>query len=541
MRPLTAFVQKLSHSRASRGENQLREWFKIQRCAPLSALIGGLLFVTACTTTTPAPPPKSSAVQTMLSSAFSNVHEIYLNSIDMDVLALEGLKGLSHIEPAATFIRDGDEIQLRINGTLVGHAGANAPNDSAAWAKVVDALLLAGKRSSAKLRDVDDERIYKVIFSGFLDDMDRYSRYAGMEQARRDRASRDGFGGVGVSIKPDSKGARIVRISQNSPAARAGVQNGDIIIAVNGVSLTGKALAAIVDLLRGPVGRKVAIMVRRASLESPFIAIIPRKRIIPDTVHYEARGAAAYFRITSFNQNTTNQLKRKVRKAQRELGSSLAGLVLDLRNNPGGLLTQAVEAADLFIEHGRISETTGRHHDSIQRFDSTIGDITNGLPIAVLMNGASASSAEIMAAALQDNGRAILIGSNSFGKGTVQTVLRMPNDGELILTWARLLAPSGYVLNRLGVLPNICTSDAEDADSLLKTALENHLDQRRATFSLRRSVRKDDASANMTVQTSCPWRPREGTDIDVDIATRVLESGDLYKRAVAISTPVAGS
>jgi carboxyl-terminal processing protease len=541
MRPLMAFVRKMSHSRASRGEKRLRALSKIQRHAPLAALMGGLLFVTACTTITPTPPPKSSAVQKMLSSAFSNVHDIYLDSIDINVLALEGLKGLSHIEPAATFIRDGDEIQLRINGTLVGHAGASAPNDSGAWAKAVDALLLAGKRSSAKLRDVEDERIYKVIFAGFLDDLDRYSRYAGMKQARRDRASRDGFGGVGVSIKPDSAGARIVRISRNSPAARAGIQNGDVIVAVNGVSLNGKALTAIVDLLRGPIGRKVAIMIRRASLESPFIAVIPRKRIIPDTVHYEARGAVAYMRITSFNQNTTNQLKRKVRKAQRALGSRLAGLVLDLRNNPGGLLTQAVEAADLFIEHGRISETTGRHHDSIQRFDSTIGDITNGLPIAVLMNGASASSAEIMAAALQDNGRAILIGSDSFGKGTVQTVLRMPNDGELILTWARLLAPSGYILNRLGVLPNICTSSAEDADSLLKTALENDQEQRRATISLRRNVRKDDSSANKTVQTSCPWRPREGADIDVDIATRVLESGELYRRAVAISAPVAGS
>lgn len=540
MRPLLALVQKISYFRANRGDENMRTASSIRQYSPVAALLAGLLFVTACSTTTPLAPPKSSAVQKMLSSAFTNVHDTYLDSIDINVLALEGLKGLSHIEPAATFIRDGDEIQLRINGTLVSQAGSSAPNDSDAWARAVDVLLLAGKRSSAKLRNVDEERIYKVIFAGFLDDLDRYSRYAGMEQARKARAARDGFGGVGISIKPDFAGARIVRISRHSPAARAGVQNGDVIVAVNGASLNGKTLSEIVDLLRGPVGRKVAIMIRRASLESPFIAVISRKRIIPDTVYYEARGAAAYFRITSFNQDTTNQLKRKVRKAQRELGTRFAGLVLDLRNNPGGLLTQAVEAADLFIEHGRISATMGRHHDSIQRFDSTIGDITNGLPIAVLMNGASASSAEIMAAALQDNGRAILIGSNSFGKGTVQTVLRMPNDGELILTWARLLAPSGYVLNRLGVVPNICTSNVEDAKILLKSAFESNLEQRRATFSLRRSVRKDDGPANKAVQTSCPWRPREGADIDVDIATRVLESGELYRRAVAISAPVAG-
>ncbi|MBL4720130.1 MAG: PDZ domain-containing protein [Alphaproteobacteria bacterium] len=519
----------------------MRRFNRASCCVRLVALFGMLFVVSACVATAPNTVSQNNELREMFSAAFSDIHDIYLDPIDVNILAMEGLNGLSHIEPAAVLKREGDDVQFRINGTLVGRAVAPATNDSDAWAKTVDILIAAGKKSSSKLRNSDNERIYKVVFSGFLKNLDRYSRYAGMTQARRDRESRNGFGGVGISIKPDAAGARIVRVSRNSPALRAGVQKGDVITAVDGAPLAGEPLAKVVDLLRGPIGKKVAISLHRASQTAPFIAVVSRTRIIPDTVFYEPRGTVAYIRVTSFNQDTANQLKKSVRKAQRHLGPSLTGLVLDLRNNPGGLLTQAVEAADLFIEYGRISSTTGRHQDSVQRFESTQGDITSGLPIAVLINGASASAAEIMAAALQDNARAILVGSNSFGKGTVQTVLRLPNDGELILTWARLLAPSGYVLHRLGVLPNICTSEARDSESLLKAALVEDLERQRAAFSRRRMVRNRKIAAEKEVQTSCPWRPRQGEDIDIDIAKRILESGEMYKQAVAISAPIAGS
>ena len=232
--------------------------------------------------------------------------------------------------------------------------------------------------------------------------------------------------------------------------------------------------------------------------------------------------------MTGFNQGTAAELKKTVDRAHREIGPGLKGLVIDLRGNPGGLLDQAVDAADLFIVGGRISTTRGRHPDSFQLFDATKGDIGDGVPIAVLVNGASASAAEVLAAALQDQGRAVLVGSGSFGKGTVQTVLRMPNDGELILTWARLLAPSGYILNKLGVLPTLCTSNAKDAEHVLADSLKDGVADRQ--IALRRGADSANAEMRETIRKFCPWRPRDGGDVDIGDAGD-LAGGDAVEAA----------
>lgn len=506
------------------------------------ALLGAVLFAAACTTTkTVVAPSKSSAIQEMFELAFSDIHDIHLDTINVDALALGGLQGLSLLEPAAELQRKGDVVEFLINGSLIGKIKSPDANDSTGWAKAVDTLITVGKKSSTKLANADDERIYKAVFAGLLKNLDKYSRYAGAKLARRNREIREGFGGIGISIKADSTGARVLKVSQDSPAWKAGILIGDLLISVDGVSINGLTLQEIAQKLRGPVNQKVDVKIKRNSRDAAFDVAIQRIRIIPNTVHYTAKGAVAYVQVTSFNQDTAKQLKDSVQRARRELGDKLKGLVLDLRDNPGGLLDQAVDTADLFIVRGRISNTKGRHRDSVQRFDASEGDISQGLPIAVLMNGASASAAEILASALQDNGRAILIGSSSFGKGTVQTVLQLPNDGELILTWARLLAPLGYSLNHLGVLPNICTSNASDVDSVLKEALDGNMERLRTALTLRRSVRDNDTVKSKAVQDSCPWRPRNGLDIDIEVAKRILDSGELYERAVVISAPIAGS
>jgi carboxyl-terminal processing protease len=502
--------------------------------------IGVFLFASACATA-PVTPQKTSAMQEMFALAFSDIHDIHLDIVAIDTLALGGLQGLTLIEPEAELKRNGKDVEFLLNGRSIGKTGAPEANDSTAWAKAVDTLITAGRQSSEKLKNADDERIYKVVFAGLLKKLDRYSHYAGAKLARRNRQIREGFGGVGVSIKAEPEGARIVKISADSPASKAGLQIGDMIIAVDGKRTSGQTLQEIADQLRGPINKKVSVKLQRISLNPPIVATMQRVRVIANTVHYTARDAVAYIRVTSFNQDTAKQLKESVHKARGELGDELKGLVLDLRDNPGGLLDQAVDTADLFIVRGRISTTKGRHRDSLQRFNASNGDISHGLPIAVLMNGASASAAEILAAALQDNGRAILIGSSSFGKGTVQTVLRLPNEGELVLTWARLLAPLGYSLNGLGVLPNICTSNASDVDSVLKAALDGNLERGRTPLSLRRSTRNENTASSEVAQASCPWRPTNGSDIDIEVAKRLLGSGELYERAVVISAPIAGS
>jgi carboxyl-terminal processing protease len=242
----------------------------------------------------------------------------------------------------------------------------------------------------------------------------------------------------------------------------------------------------------------------------------------------------AYFKVTGFNRHTAPTLSRLVRDARTEIGPRMKGIVIDLRNNPGGLLTQGIAVADMFLNAGRILTTRGRHPDSLQRFDATGTDIAGGLPLVVLIDGKSASSSEIVAAALQDLGRAVLVGSSSYGKGTVQTVLPLPNDGELILTWAKLYAPSGYALHHLGVIPNVCTSkSADDPAKPINDIRHGDFDPVKVIQSRRQADGMSD-SAQAALTQLCPQQTEERADKDVEleVALKLLADPALMRRSV---------
>jgi len=245
-----------------------------------------------------------------------------------------------------------------------------------------------------------------------------------------------------------------------------------VILAVDGTPAERLDIANSKGALRGPVDSHVTLTLRPANdpRERREVAV-KRARIVPPTVDYEPRDGAAYIRITGFNQGTTDELRAALRVSRTDLGAKLSGYVLDLRGNPGGLLDQAVAVADLFLAGGRVVTTHGRHPDSHQYFEAAAGDPGETKPIVVLVNGGSASASEIVAAALQDSRRAVVVGSTSYGKGTVQTVLRLPNKGELTLTWARFHAPSGYALSRHGVIPDLCTNIANASVPAILSAL----------------------------------------------------------------------
>jgi carboxyl-terminal processing protease len=243
-------------------------------------------------------------------------------------------------------------------------------------------------------------------------------------------------------------------------------------------------------------------------------------------------GNIVIFHIASFNQSTTERLSEALAQARRDIGGPPGGIVLDLRGNPGGLLDQAVSLADLFIANGAIISTVGRHPASHQYFAATGHSIVPNTPIAVLINGGSASASEIVAAALQDIHRAVVIGSSSYGKGTVQTVLHLPNDGELTLTWARLVAPSGYYLQEHGVVPTLCTSDLADDDRSLDVALA----QVRGAGSQPRA--NLDERAWSALRHACPARTTS-PGIDLKIAERVLADPARYSAAVQAIHPLA--
>lgn len=497
------------------------------------------LSLAACAVTTPVPVgekrTEKSEVQRMYATVLDNVHNMYLDAYSVERLAQASLSGLVKLEPAATVESRDKRVSLLINGTSVGVVEKPEPNDTDGWARAIDRLIVAGRKVSTRLADADNEKVYKVTIDSLLDGLDRYSRYDGKQAGRRNRESREGFGGIGVSVVAHDYGVEVRSVTPNLPADRAGVVAGDVFVRIDGTTLRGATLRHSVRLLRGPLGKPVQVTIQREASPDSFVLTISRTRIIPTTVHYEPKDRHAYLRVSGFNQDTTAELRDGVERAVREYGKNLNGLIIDLRGNPGGLLDQAVSTADLFLREGRISTTRGRHPDSLQLFDASMNEIAPEVPLVVLMDGASASASEVLAAALQDSGRAVVVGSSSFGKGTVQTVIRLPNDGELILTWARLHAPSGYALNRAGVVPTLCTSSARDTATVLKRAFA----ARTARRQIAAREPRDDTTRE-SLGKLCPWQPHRGEDIDIAVAKRILEKQELYRHALRHSAPSAG-
>jgi carboxyl-terminal processing protease len=357
--------------------------------------------------------------------------------------------------------------------------------------------------------------------------LDKNSRYADPDEARDNRFQRDGGGGIGITVeRMDDKRIMIRAVQIDAPAGRAGIKNGDQILAIDGESMTDRTLTDVVHKLRGAVGAPVSMSILRQDRELTFD--LRRDRIIPTTVSYERRGNLAWIHLLSFNSGTDETLHMAIEKARAEIGRDLAGIILDMRSNRGGLLDQAQSVTEEFVGDGVIFSTQGRHPDS-QRIYRSSSRRTTTLPMVVLVNGNSASAAEIVAAALQDRGRAVVVGTTSYGKGTVQTVVRLPNEGELILTWSRLMAPSGYTWNELGVMPNVCTAKVTDIDRLGVESMDRSLLQRW------HAERNPSAEEVTSMRKICP-PGEEAPERDVEIASRLLRDPGLYAQAVRIGS-----
>ncbi len=462
----------------------------------------------------------------VFSAGYQDVSDIYIENLKISELALAGLDGLSNIDPAISVTYGQDRLKLTVDGRVAGDFSTPTAENRESWANLTAAAIDAARSDSAALGKVASEDVYEAVFTGMITELDDFSRYAGRDQARENRASRDGFGGVGVRIRVVDEGVKILSVMEDTPAEASGLQDNDLITFIEGEPAVGLSQREVVHRLRGPIRTRVTVTVVREGQAGPLDIGITRAHIVPQTVKYRREGDVGYFRISGFNQNTSQTLREKILLAETELGSDLKGFVLDLRSNPGGLLDQSVSVSDLFMPRGRIVSTHGRHPDSHQFFDADRDDLARGKPVVVLVNGSSASASEIVAAALQDSGRGVVIGSNSFGKGTVQTVLRLPNEGELTLTWARFHAPSGYALQRRGVLPDICTSgEAGSVEALLEKI-------RRGERLINRQLRTQIISPNDTesldeLRANCPVSEEE-TDLDLQVALALLEDAGLY-------------
>ena len=308
------------------------------------------------------------------------------------------------------------------------------------------------------VEEVDSEKLIEAAINGMLTSLDPHSSYLPPEDFDDMQVQTRGeFGGLGIEVTQDQGFVKVVSPMDGTPADAAGIEAGDFITHVNGESVLGLTLDQAVDMMRGPVGSEIIITVVREGTDEPFDVSIIRDTIKVTAVKSRVVGNTVVLRVTTFNDQTTPGLQEELGKRVEELGglANVDGFVIDLRNNPGGLLTEAISVSDTFLEKGEIVSTRGRDPADGERFNATAGDMAGGKPIVVLINGGSASASEIVTGALQDHRRAIVVGTKSFGKGSVQTVVPLRGDGAMRLTTARYYTPSGRSIQALGVMPDI--------------------------------------------------------------------------------------
>jgi carboxyl-terminal processing protease len=313
--------------------------------------------------------------------------------------------------------------------------------------------------------ETTSKQLIEAAINGMLTSLDAHSSYLNEDDFKDMRIQTSGeFGGLGIEVTMDNGLVKVVSPIDDTPAYRAGVKPGDYVSHLDGKPVMGLSLSEAVDKMRGKVGEPIELTIRREGVAEPIKIVIKRDVIRIRPVKQELEGkddTVGYIRVTTFNQYTAAELKDAIAKVQKAKGDQVSGYILDLRNNPGGLLDQAIEVADLFLERGEIVSTRGREEADTQRDNATPGDMINGLPLVVLINGGSASASEIVAGALQDHRRAVVMGTQSFGKGSVQTVIPVASNGAIRLTTARYYTPSGRSIQAKGIVPDIMVEQAK--------------------------------------------------------------------------------
>jgi len=322
--------------------------------------------------------------------------------------------------------------------------------------------------------EVDQSKSMDAAINGLLQSLDPYSAYMTPESFEGMQTETSGkFGGLGIEVGMEAGVVKVISPIDNTPASKAGLKAGDYIVKINSVQVQGKSLMEAVDLMRGPVGSSIEITVRRRGVKKALIFNITREIIQVQSVKSELiDNNIGYIRLTSFNENSSDQIKEKVKKLNKN--KNLKGYILDLRNNPGGLLSQAIKISDFFLENGEIVSTKSRKVSENRKWFAKKGDITDGKTLIVLINYGSASASEIVAGALKDHKRAIILGENSYGKGSVQSIIPLKNRGAIRLTIAKYYLPSGKSISEVGVTPDIEVAEGSD-DFKFNSETDNQL------------------------------------------------------------------
>lgn len=477
---------------------------------------------------------------TFFQFTYNAILERTIVAIDAHQMTVNALKGLVVQEPSLV-VNDGPSVfELRLGGYSIMSTTPPDRLDTAAWATLTTSAIVRLRDTSTAIGTMDNEAIYDSMMVGLLTSFDPFSRYSGAAEAARRRDARVGYGGIGIHYDLAADHLTVTEVLAGTPAETAGLQVGDTILALDGlkiVDITG-GREAINRHLRGVINSTLRVLVQRPDATHEFS--LKRAVITPHTVALEPNtdDGIAVIHLSGFNQSTVASLIAAISEVKRTFSTHLRGVILDLRGNPGGLLDQSIETVDLFLDHGTILQTEGRAQQSTQAYAAEIhpyiaksGDITDGVPVVVLIDGGSASASEIVAAALQDNERAVVVGSTSYGKGTVQVVLRLPNGGELALTWSRFHTPSGYTLQGLGVLPTVCLAGANEPPA---AALSHAMSPEAVSHAVSwREVAVSDVVGRENLRQFCPPRDETTWQSAVDAGRRLIDDPDQYRRALS--------
>jgi carboxyl-terminal processing protease len=357
--------------------------------------------------------------------------------------------------------------------------GAASPNSADTYKQLNLFGEVFERVRSEYVDDVSDNSLVESAINGMLTSLDPHSNYLNTKNFNDMKVQTRGeFGGLGIEVSMESGLVKVVSPIDDTPAARAGLKPGDLITHLDGEPVQGMTLPEAVEKMRGPVSSEIKLTIRREGRD-PFDVKLIRATIKIQSVRSHLEGDnIGYIRVTTFNEQTDTGLNNAMKNLKQQAGNKLVGVILDLRNNPGGLLDQAVAVSDAFLDKGEIVSTRGRRSEDAQRYNARQGDIAGGLPMVVLINGGSASASEIVAGALQDHHRAILLGTKSFGKGSVQTIIPLPGHGAMRLTTARYYTPSGRSIQAKGIDPDIVVEaakiekTAEKGDAKVPTAVD---------------------------------------------------------------------
>ena len=465
-----------------------------------------------------------------------------LEPVAVPQLIAWGLSGIAAIDPRLRAeVRDG-RLRLRLIGpdrrehVLLLRPTPNA-TDTSAWARETAEIQEAAYNVSPLLRTAGSGAIVRGFFDEMFNHLDPYSRYSPPEEAEDGRTRRAGQAGVGITVASRAGQIVVATAPADGPAAVEGVRAGDALLSIDGKNTRGRDVATLLGWLRGPEDTSVSVSWRGRDGETRS-ADLTRTLIPPETVQGELQGSVLVLRVSDFNNATGLRVGNVIELQLHESGTTstpsqpmLSGIIIDLRGNRGGVLRQAVIAADTILPPGVIATTQGRYPDASRILRSTTGDLVPFLPVVVIVDGRTASAAEVLAAALADRGRAVVVGSATLGKGLVQTIAQLPDGGELRVTWSRIIAPRGWPIQTLGVMPQICTSLSAEA---LTRQLEE-LSAGRAPMAAaldRHHATRPPLTAQQALALRAPCPAAEGREADMRVAHLLIENPANYAAAL---------